>query len=390
MEQFEAQVESLNKESNELITNVIQSLITVVKEAQKSPQLVALVIAKRFVEEKDGLFLSSGVFVRCFGAARHSGVNKNVINLVLQELWPLLYPLLEGYRLPAHAALKEKVQRIVRRWQQRQRLDPKIVEELLNRMDPPPPAVEKKEEDKPSTKENKESSGAVVSLLDRGYSQAQVQNYREVLRNCVRLMEQLPPARATAYAEVISQERLSGPTPTAIEILKGVLVELRREVHQGTMQQTEGPATTAVEREEGEEARVALGRLLNQLQQTNQSTTTVSTVNHPYTVHYTHPLFNDVAQNRSVGQRSGFGDLRPHPLSSSSGDNYYPRRGEGKANPFRVPVDLVRAGVVRRAFPSPQEWLEAKDMASLALYEARVSNRGANAKRARDDANQRE
>ncbi|EPY24591.1 hypothetical protein AGDE_12270 [Angomonas deanei] len=311
MEQFEAQVESLNKESNELITNVIQSLITVVKEAQKSPQLVALVIAKRFVEEK----MDSSFPVVCLLDALvqqgHSGVNKNVINLVLQELWPLLYPLLEGYRLPAHAALKEKVQRIVRRWQQRQRLDPKIVEELLNRMDPPPPTVEQKEEDKPSTKESKESSGAVVSLLDRGYSQAQVQNYREVLRNCVRLMEQLPPARATAYAEVISQERLSGPTPTAIEILKGVLVELRREVHQGTMQQTEGPATTAVEREEGEEARVALGRLLNQLQQTNQSTTTVSTVNHPYTVHYTHPLFNDVAQNRSVGQRSGFGDLRP-------------------------------------------------------------------------------
>lgn len=408
MEAFQQSLNTLRKESNELITQCQSAMVAAVERGNITPSRIAITLAQRFTEERIATSFPVLSLIDCMlshlaktppSAGQPTSV---ALAAVLGEFWKLAPGLFVFYATVPDAGLKDKTLKRLRRWKQRNLLTEPTVGKLIAAVEEGPgkggddEGEEAREEGEGKADEAEEGAGRKQPQQhsERGrFTHAQARAFAAVLRRCTSMLEQLPTARSRPYLELIEREHFTHPTAAAFAFFQDLLWELQqRERHGGSASSPSAAGKGGDEREGGGGAereggagsnRAALSRLLDKLSANSGDDAGRDAGGAPggsAVIKYTSPLFSDVHLRQSLAQRPGFAVLAKRRLpsvvgggGSAGGDMYYPKREAKTQRPFRVPLSITQEGpAVRTWFPTPQVWLSIEDSADAPTFASRA------------------
>ncbi|KAH9597565.1 hypothetical protein LSM04_003211 [Trypanosoma melophagium] len=360
MDAFQVRLDGLQKQSKEQIMSAIAGLQEACDEGAQ-PMRVAVAIGNRIIPSQ----IANSFPVICFIDAMTIQKEDPYIAGVLEEFWRIAPSLFVNYAT-ADEALREKVTRAVKRWGLKKVFTSSVCDKLVaaisgNKID------DISDDSKIiGDKDLTHSSGDGRRGINDGFTRSEVSGFCTILQNCMKMIERLPPHRATMYLEVVRKEKLlRTPSKSALLFFQGLHAELTREsvLYNSNVVKNEHQVSSTLNA--GSETKVALGNLLDKLSNEQSSSTTPMVSNKDYTFHvvrYISPLQSDICQRLSLAQRSGFGEW--HRRSKS--EYHYPKKEASTRRMFRAPVG-AQAGT-RAWFPSEQQWVSENDMATLTLF----------------------
>ncbi|KEG06894.1 hypothetical protein DQ04_11741000, partial [Trypanosoma grayi] len=294
MDTFQARLDALQKQSKEQITAVMAALQDACSEGTQ-PVRIAVAIGNRLT----GSQVAASFPVICLIDAMTTKQEDAHIAAVLEEFWRIAPPLFLNYAT-TDEALREKVMRALKRWGGKKVFSPSISEKLLAAMsgkEVKEVTVEANEADNARRASN-ETKGSKID-----FTRSEVSGFCSILQTCMKMIQQLPPHRASMYLEVARKEKLlQTPSRSALLFFKGLHAELTREsaLYNSNVVKSEHQAFPALS--SGTETKAALGNLLDRLAKELASPAAPASSNTDHSFHvvrYVSPLQSDICQRLS-------------------------------------------------------------------------------------------
>ncbi|RNF04824.1 hypothetical protein TraAM80_04955 [Trypanosoma rangeli] len=371
MDAFQEKLDALQKQSKEQIMAAVAALQHACGEGVQ-PLRIAVAIGNRLTPGQ----VSNSFPVICLIDAMTIRQEEACVVAVLEEFWRIAPSLFVNFAA-ADEALQEKVSRAVKRWGGKKVLSASCGERLLRCINGKETtevdfeAARRAAVDNANTASQASShSGiAVNEARKEEFSRAEVSGFCAILQSCIKMIERLPPHRASMYLEVARKEKLlRTPSKSALLFFQGLHAELSREsaMYNSNLVKSEHQATP--EAGGRVDPKAALGNLLDKLSKeqsfTAESATVAAGGHHDPTfnvIRYASPMQSDIFQRLSVAQRAGFGEWHRR----TKNEYHYPKEGSSR-RVFRAPAGSL-AGT-RAWFPSEQQWIGENDMAALRLW----------------------
>ncbi|EAN93395.1 hypothetical protein C3747_7g284 [Trypanosoma cruzi] len=371
MDAFQAKLDALQKQSKEQIMATITALQSACGEGVQ-PVRIAVAIGNRLTHGQ----IPNSFPVICLIDAMAATQDEACIATVLEEFWRIAPSLFVNYST-ADEALREKVLRAVKRWGGKRLFPSTYGEKLLscisgkemNKMD-----SEKVHHSVDNNVHTISHSGnATKDKMKEEFSRSEVSGFCAILQSCVKMIEGLPPHRASMYLDVVRKEKLlHTPSKSALLFFQGLHAELSREsaLYNSNVVKNEHQANSALSGKL--DTKAALGNLLDKLSKEQTSSVDAATAavaaagGHKdlafNVIRYTSPMQSDICQRLSVAQRAGFGEWHRR----TKNEYHYPKRESNTRREFRAPAGS-QAGT-RAWFPTEQQWISENDMAALKLW----------------------
>nr|CCC93389.1 conserved hypothetical protein [Trypanosoma congolense IL3000] len=364
MNVLQERLDALQKQSKEQITGVITALQEAHREGVQAVRM-AVAIGNRLTSSQ----IASSFPVICLIDAMAAMNDQECMAPVLEELWRISLPLFAGYA-EAEVGLREKVERAVQRWGNKRYITQPVCKKLLEAMK----GVKDGGEDREANIRAQGGTEAKGSLepqvetekVQQGrFTRTEASGFCAILQSCMKMIERLPPHRASMYMSVAIKEMGPHmPTKQSLLFFQGLHAELGRELavykanvvkseHQTTTPEGDGPSTEA------------LSNLMDKLSREDGSTLSLLAGDgkeHAFhVVRYTTPLQSDTCQRLSLARRSGFGEWHRRPKN----EYHYPKKETNTRRAFRAPAG--GGTLVRAWFPSAEQWIGEADMALMSL-----------------------
>ncbi|EKF38797.1 hypothetical protein MOQ_000987 [Trypanosoma cruzi marinkellei] len=372
MDVFQAKLDALQKQSKEQIMATITALQTASGEGVQ-PVRIAVAIGNRLTHGQ----IYNSFPVICLIDAMAATQDEACITAVLEEFWRIAPSLFVNYST-ADEALREKVSRAVKRWRGKSLFPSSYGEKLLR-------CISGKEMNKLDSEKAHDSvvdnnvhmishSGNVTKdMMKKEFLRSEVSGFCAILQSCVKMIEGLPPHRASMYLDVVRKEKLlNTPSKSALLFFQGLHAELSREsaLYNSNLVKNEHQANSTLSGKL--ETKAALGNLLDKLSKEQTSSVDAATAavlaagGHKdlafNVIRYTLPMQSDICQRLSVAQRAGFGEWHRR----TKNEYHYPKKESNTRRVFRAPAGS-QAGT-RAWFPTEQQWISENDMAALKLW----------------------
>ncbi|KAH8614515.1 hypothetical protein ERJ75_000270500 [Trypanosoma vivax] len=360
MDTLQEKLDALDRQSKEQIAAVIASLEDAFEHGVQANRIAVAIGGKMTTGNVGGSFP-----VICLLDAMVAQGDRPCVAKVLQEFWAVSVPLFTNYA-KADACLREKVMRALKRWCSKKAIAHSLCESLVGAVSGEQPTVEGGARVVGSGRGCSASGG---THLKDNFTRSEVSSFCAILRNCTKMIERLPPHRASMYQEVACKEMTgTAPSRRSLLFLQGFHAELSRELNLYNASAVKSEAQASAGADSGTSARAALSSLLAKISEDQAHDFTASIVIKDHGFHvarYTSPFQSDVCQRLSLAQRTGFGEWHRRPKS----EYHYPKKESNPRRVFRAPAG---SGPQARVwFPGEQQWITAGDMVSLSLLRTR-------------------
>ncbi|CBH15125.1 hypothetical protein, conserved [Trypanosoma brucei gambiense DAL972] len=360
MDTFQEKLDALQKQSKEQIAAAIAAMKGACRGGAE-PVRVAVAIGSRLTP----LNILSSFPVVCLLDAMVMAKGDETVAQVMKEFWRISPSLFVNYAT-TDEGLRDKVVRVVQRWGSKKLIEPPMCEKLLGAIKGiRPDEASSAEEGKGEKRSDEAQNGRKGAVFTR----SEVSGFCAILHSCTKMIEKLPPHRASMYMEVAQKEMSSHvPNRPALLFFQGLHAELGKELTLYNSNAVKNEHQLAQAVSGGPSAKEALGNLLDKLSKDHASPSLEAGDGKGHAFHvvrYITPLQSDICQRLSLARRAGFGDWYRRPKN----EYHYPKRESNARKVFRAPAGA--GPLVRTWFPSEQQWISENNMASLGLFRER-------------------